>query len=44
MNEVGLELLGQLKSLTKTKTNGIVKHLVGFVADDSLLLWTEAES
>ena len=27
----------------KTKTKDIVRHLVGFVVDDSLLLWTTAE-
>ena len=26
-----------------TKTKDVVRHLVGFVVDDSLLLWTAAE-
>ena len=31
------------KRYYKTKTKGIVRHLVGFVANDALLLWTTAE-
>ena len=27
----------------KTKTKDIVRHLVGFVANDALLLWTAAD-